>query len=245
MFCNCHGSKVSGKNCRFIFWGEWLIHLFFRFPDSCQYKNLGLIVFFYFLPVVADNFFARTETNTSMLNSQNVQRPKTWNRLEEREEASPVPSVRRSQTWGGAEGRACNKEGGQGDQHCPLAQFEFERQGCEGSIQGGWICSCRLSSAVTHTCCCTACWRNEPGLWQGVWCPAGSVGSCNKWHYIPAAVSCPFSRKWQRSVGLLWKGQPSCCWPLQVSLWCHDGISEGFFSTTTDTLKTREKNDTQ
>lgn len=194
-----------------------------------------------------------------MLNSQNVQCPKTWNRLEEREEVSSVPSVplcwamwmgeksacaqatlRRAQTWGGAEGRACNKEAGQGDQHCTLAQLEFKREGCEVEL-GGWISESRLSSSVIYTFCCTTCWKKEPGLWQGVWCPPGSVGSCNKWQYIPPAISCPFSKKWQRSVGWLQKGQPCCCWPMQVSLWCHDGISEGFYFTITDTLKTREK----
>lgn len=31
---------------------------------------------------MADNFFARTENNTSVLNSQNVYWPKIWHRLE-------------------------------------------------------------------------------------------------------------------------------------------------------------------
>lgn len=131
-FVTCHGSKASGKNCRLIFQGEWLIPLLFRFPDSCQYKNLGLMGFLLFT-YCGWYFFTKTGTNTLMLNSQHVQCPKTWNRLEEREEVSPVPSiplcwamglgeksacaqatVRKAQTWGGAEGRACNKEAGQG-----------------------------------------------------------------------------------------------------------------------------------
>lgn len=61
-----------------------MCHLFFRFPDTSHDKKLGLIVLqlFHFLTAMADNFFARTENNTSVLNSQNVYWPKIWHRLE-------------------------------------------------------------------------------------------------------------------------------------------------------------------
>lgn len=67
-FVTCHGSKASGKNCRLIFQGEWLIPLLFRFPDSCQYKNLGLMGFLLFT-YCGWYFFTKTGTNTLMLNS--------------------------------------------------------------------------------------------------------------------------------------------------------------------------------
>lgn len=177
-----------------------------------------------------------------MLDSQNVQCPTTWNRLEE--EISPVPSVplcwvmwRKVCLGTGSSERSSNLGWGR---RKSLQQGDWSGRsalptGAARILERGmWSRARRMDFLISPFFCCHIhlllhnLLEKRARIMAGCLMPSWSVGSYNKWQYIPA-VGCPFSKKWQRSVGWLWKGQPSCCWPMQVSLWCHNGISQKFF----------------